>query len=182
MIFHDERGNIIDPQAELEKMKTDEFKRADYKFPDKYRPPHKKDKKETDATLSGFIKKHVEDRGGICDIYKAGGTFRKGKEQVIQKTGYFNVTLQKSKSLHTKSNATSGASDNHIELISINGMLISWKCENKLPGDKMSDTQLAYKNKIDGFGKRIKIGKSVYSVVTSREDFISQYNLLMSSL
>lgn len=134
--------------------------------------------KETDAKLSSFIKKYVEERGGMCDIYKSTGTFRKGKEKVVEK-GFYNVTLQQRKSFYSKSNATSGCSDNIIRLISNDGELIVWSCENKLSGDKKSEIQKEYQMKVEQFGRLATKGIAVYSIVSSREDFINQYNKLI---
>lgn len=151
----------------------------DFKFPEKYLPPKKQITKETDATLSAFKRKFIRDRGGLCDTYKSGGTFRKSKEKVLQSGGYFNITLQQKKSAHTKSNATSGHSDDVIHLVS-KGQLIVWYCENKLPGDLQSLVQKEFDESIGEFAKKVS-SKVLYSIVTSREDFVSQYEKLINN-
>ncbi len=147
-----------------------------YKFPDKYKPKPKTGKL-TDSSLSLAIKKYVELNGGMCDIIKTSGTFRKGKEEVIAK-GMFSVTLQKSKSFYSKSNATKGASDNSIVMISNSGILICWKCENKIGKDKQSEDQKDYEAKVNSL--KPKQGIIIYSIVSDFQSFLNQYNKLKS--
>ncbi len=167
---------------DLDRLNDDHFKRQHYteaERMDKYFNYDKKSVKETDSTMSKFIQKHIQQHGGICLIYKAGGTYRQGKQQVVEK-GFFNVTLQTKKSGYTKSNATSGASDTIGFLSSTKGELIVWFAEVKLPGDRIREDQKAFEQMAIEFAKTLKVGKCVYSIVTSREDFTTKYNSLIN--
>ncbi len=148
-----------------------------FPYPKKQKPCAK----ETDATLSAFKRSYVTMRGGQCHTYKAGGTFRKGKQEVIQNTGFFQVTLQKRKAGHTKSNATTGHSDDTIGMVSKSGMLILWYSENKLPRDTQKDEQKEFERLVNEFAETVKSGRVLYSIVTDRMDFVNQYQALYNS-
>ncbi len=154
MIFHDERGNIINPQAELEKMKTDEFKRTHPNVPDYARPKSKKSKSPA-IELANSIQKFLKLKGHHCSVVSTMGVYREGIG-------------------HTYGGATKGASDLSIIMKSDKGNVIAWECEIKIGKDIQSDKQKQYAESV------MKAGGH-YSIVKTYEQFISQYNILMST-
>lgn len=154
---------------------SDQIK-EDGSMPDYAKPKRKQTTKDNSNALCKRIKDYVEQRGGVANIVITSGTFRKGKEKKLNSGGYFNVTLQQSKSFYSKSLATSGASDLSILFKSDKGELIAFECEVKIGADKQSADQYAYQQSIE----RIKPlqGICVYSIVKTFDDFLCQYSQL----